>query len=95
MYDIVYSKQARAALRQHPVKRAARILEIFEMIAANPPLHVQASKTLAKACREMPFAAGLLQGDLMGEVLRALPDSREGPRAFMEKRPPRYTGKTR
>ncbi len=36
MYDIVYSKRARAALRQHPAKRAARILEIFEMIAANP-----------------------------------------------------------
>ena len=36
MYDIVYSKQARAALRQHPAKRTARILEIFEMIAANP-----------------------------------------------------------
>ncbi len=36
MYDIVYSKQARAALRQHPAKRAARILEILEMIAADP-----------------------------------------------------------
>ena len=36
MYDIVYSKQARAALRQHPAKRAARILEVLEMIAADP-----------------------------------------------------------
>lgn len=70
-------------------------MEFAEQIAANPPLHVQASKTLAKACREMPFAASLLQGDLMGEVLKRVPDSREGPRAFMEKRKPRYTGKTR
>ncbi len=36
VFDIVYSKQARAALRQHPAKRAVRILEILEMIAANP-----------------------------------------------------------
>ncbi|NQZ99084.1 MAG: enoyl-CoA hydratase/isomerase family protein [Myxococcales bacterium] len=69
--------------------------EYAEQIAANPPLHVQASKTLAKSCREMPFAAGMLQGDLMGEVLRSVPDSQEGPRAFMEKRKPRYTGKIR
>ncbi len=69
--------------------------EYAELIADNPPLHVQASKTLAKSCRDMSFSAGLLQGDLMGEVLKSVPDSQEGPRAFMEKRKPRYTGKTR
>ena len=68
-------------------------MEYAEQIAANPPLHVQASKMLAKHCREMPFAAGLLQGDLMGAVLRRVPDSKEGPRAFLEKRKPDYTGK--
>jgi len=36
VYDIVYSKQARAALRRHSAKRATRILEILEMIATNP-----------------------------------------------------------
>jgi enoyl-CoA hydratase len=68
-------------------------IEFAEMIAANPPLHVQGSKMLAKSCREVPFSAGLLQGDLMGEVLKHVPDSKEGPRAFMEKRKPEYTGK--
>ena len=69
-------------------------MEYAEQIAANPPLHVQGSKMLAKKCREIPFSAGLLQGDLMGEVLKHIPDSKEGPRAFMEKRKPEYTGKT-
>ncbi len=69
-------------------------MEYAEQIAANPPLHVQGSKMLAKKCREIPFSAGLLQGDLMGEVLKHIPDSKEGPRAFMEKRKPQYTGKT-
>ena len=36
VFDIVYSKQARAALRQHPAKCAARILKILEMIAVDP-----------------------------------------------------------
>ena len=69
-------------------------MDYAEQIAANPPLHVQGSKMLAKKCRQIPFSAGLLQGDLMGEVLKHVPDSKEGPRAFMEKRKPEYTGKT-
>jgi hypothetical protein len=32
-------------------------------------------------------------GDLMSEVLKHAPDSKEGPRAFVEKRNPEYGGK--
>lgn len=70
-------------------------MDYAEQIAANPPLHVQGSKMLAKNCREVPFSTSLLQGDLMGEVLKHVPDSKEGPRAFMEKRKPEYTGKVK
>ncbi len=34
-YDIVYTTQARAALRKQPAKRAGRILDIVERIAAD------------------------------------------------------------
>ena len=94
--------EADEALKYGFVNRAVPSEEVLpvanayaEEIAANPPLHVQASKILAKACREIPYSAGFLQGDLMGSLLQTFPDSKEGPRAFLEHRKPVYTGNSR
>mgnify|MGYP001366503610 FL=1 len=62
-------------------------------IAANAPLAVQASKELALRSRDVDTATGLRIEQLMGRLLRETEDGKEGPRAFAEKRPPRFEGR--
>jgi len=62
-------------------------------IAANAPLAVQASKELALRSRDVDTATGLRIEQLMGRLLRETADGKEGPRAFAEKRPPRFEGR--
>jgi enoyl-CoA hydratase len=66
---------------------------IAEEIAANPPLHVQSVKHMAISSRELSPASLAWQGTILSAVLQSVPDSREGPKAFMEKRKAIYTGK--
>ena len=76
-----------------PGKAAEVALELAERIAQNAPLAVAASKQIIRQTRglteEGSWAA---QGPLLGKVFTS-EDAKEGPRAFAEKREPKWTGR--
>jgi enoyl-CoA hydratase len=62
-------------------------------IAANAPLSVQATKeSVVRGLKENMREAYKIESELSGRVFSS-EDAKEGPRAFAEKRPPRWTGK--
>ena len=68
-------------------------LELAERIATNAPLAVAASKQIIRATRGVTEEdAWKLQGPMTGKVFSS-EDAREGPRAFAEKREPRWSGR--
>lgn len=62
-------------------------------LCANAPLAVRAIKELAVRSLSLPLHEGLRLEQAIGTYLRQTDDAKEGPRAFAEKRPPRYTGR--
>jgi enoyl-CoA hydratase len=69
-----------------------KAMEIAEKIAANGPLAVKAIRQSVKANLGMPEQEALrIESQISGPVFTT-DDAQEGPRAFMEKRQPRYTG---
>jgi enoyl-CoA hydratase len=71
----------------------AKALEIAEKIAANGPIAVRAIRKSARACLGKPEQEALrIESEISGPVFQT-EDAREGPRAFMEKRAPRYQGR--
>ena len=70
----------------------ARGLEIAEMIAGNGPLSVAASKASAIETGWLPESeARPIENSYSSKVMSSN-DAKEGMRAFIEKRPPNYTG---
>jgi len=67
-------------------------LDYARRIARNAPLAVQAAKELAIRSREMDRVTGLRVEQLVNRMLQFSDDAKEGPAAFAEKRPPRFTG---
>ena len=67
-------------------------VETARRIASNAPLAVQAAKELAVRAREMPLSAGLRLEQLTNRLLQFSEDASEGPRAFAEKRAPKFRG---
>lgn len=63
-----------------------------QVICDNAPLAVRASKRLALAAVEIREEVWNLNDAAVAEVMRSA-DAREGPLAFAEKRPPRWTGR--
>jgi enoyl-CoA hydratase len=68
-------------------------LELADRIAAMPPLAVRAAKRSVLAAAELPLSAGLRAERKAFFDLFATDDQREGMRAFMDKRPPVWTGR--
>jgi enoyl-CoA hydratase/carnithine racemase len=62
-------------------------------IAANAPLSVRASKALVYAAAERGLQAALDEGERLFESVYRSEDAQEGPRAFREKRAPRWQGR--
>jgi len=74
-------------------KSADVALELAERIARNAPLSVAASKQVMRGTRGLTEEESwAFQGPFMGKVFTS-EDAKEGPRAFAEKREPRWSGK--
>jgi enoyl-CoA hydratase/carnithine racemase len=71
----------------------ARAMDMAKTIAANAPLTVKAARELVYLSSEMGRAAGLRAAHHLFESVYLSEDAQEGPRAFAEKRPPKWTGR--
>jgi enoyl-CoA hydratase len=69
-----------------------RARELADRIAANGPLAVKAIKASVLAAECLPEADAYQREMELGMEVMASNDAREGPKAFLEKRPPNYTG---
>lgn len=70
-----------------------RALQMARDIAANAPLTVQAARELVYLATEMGRSAALRAAQPLFERVYLSQDAQEGPRAFAEKRPPRWQGR--
>jgi enoyl-CoA hydratase len=70
-----------------------RAMATAERIARNGPLAVQAVKRTALAASGLTLSAAYALEDAAKREVLATADAREGPRAFIEKREPRYEGR--
>ena len=70
-----------------------RALQMARTIAAHAPLTVRAARELVYLSTEMGRSAGLRAAQHLFEPVYLSDDAQEGPRAFTEKRPPRWSGR--
>lgn len=68
-------------------------LDMAERIGANAPLAVQLAKLAVCKGLDLPLAEGLRLESTLSESVRQTEDMQEGIKAFLEKRPPRFTGR--
>lgn len=68
-------------------------LRLGAEIAAMPPLAVMAAKEAVNRAEELPLEAGLEHERRLFYLLFSTEDRREGMAAFIEKRPPAWTGR--
>lgn len=71
----------------------AKAMDMARTIAANAPLTVKAARELVYLSGEMGRSAGLRAAQHLFESVYLSEDAQEGPRAFAEKRPPKWTGR--
>jgi enoyl-CoA hydratase len=87
---------ARFGFLNRVVPRAQVLSEaraIAERLVANGPVAVRAIKRSVLACSGRPLPEALEKELEIGFPVFMTEDAREGPRAFKEKRPPRFRGK--
>lgn len=70
-----------------------RAFALAERIARNGPLAVRKLKETVTAASGLPLEQGYALEDETKRIVLGSEDAREGPRAFMEKREPRYVGR--
>jgi enoyl-CoA hydratase len=70
----------------------ARARELADRIARNGPLAVRNIKASVLAADALPEADAYRRESELGMEVMASQDAKEGPRAFLEKRAPNYTG---
>ncbi len=68
-------------------------LELAEAIAGNAPLAVRAARAVLRAAGDLSATEALAFETEQVTRLAATEDAKEGPRAFLEKRPPLFRGK--
>jgi enoyl-CoA hydratase len=90
--DLIDAQQALAYGFVNRVVPAAEVLgcsiDLAERIAANGPLAVRAVKRSVRDCLGHPEVEAMAREITHGGPVFATEDAREGPRAFLEKRPP-------
>lgn len=73
-----------------PERLMPRAEEIAGMIAANAPIAVQGTKAMAHHWRQLAIDESYRMGRWVTRHVWDSEDSKEGPRAFVEKRPPEW-----
>jgi enoyl-CoA hydratase/carnithine racemase len=90
---LLSAEEARAAGFVHEILPAdrieARVREVAETVASHAPLTLRVTK---EAIRRLEETRPLPDGDDLIALIYGSRDFREGVRAFLEKRPPRWTG---
>ena len=76
-----------------PKELLPRATEIAEMIAENAPLAVEGTKAMASHWRQLAVDESYRMGSWVSKVVLSSDDAKEGPRAFVEKRPPEWKGR--
>ena len=66
---------------------------LADVIAANPPLAVSATRRLLRGGEDTDLAAAMQRESEANALLSATDDAREAAHAFLEKRPPVYRGR--
>ena len=93
-FDAAFAYRVGLVNRLVPAGQAmAAALELAETIAANAPLAVQYTLAAARECWNQPDGAGRAFVSARMIALRKTEDFKEGPRAFVEKRAPVWTGR--
>lgn len=72
---------------------AEETMALAQVIVANAPLGVKAGRRITYLATEMGRSAALPLSDLCFEEAYSSEDALEGPRAFRERRPPRWQGR--
>lgn len=85
-YDVGLINRVVPAAELMPAAR-----ELAETICKNGPLAVRTAKEIA--VRSLELEKGFVLERALGARVFASDDAQEGPRAFAEKRPPRFTGR--
>ena len=103
MLELLMTGQALSAKRAYelgfinrlttPERLAEETLAVARTIIANAPLGVQAGRRLTYMAADMGRSASLPAGDLCFAAAYASDDALEGPRAFKERRAPRWQGR--
>ena len=76
-----------------PADLLPRVRAVAEQIAAKAPLAIAAAKRAVREGGDLPQAAGMqLERDLFAQMF-ATRDQKEGMQAFIQKRPPQWTGR--
>jgi len=71
----------------------AEAMRLAQLLATKPPIALKLAKEAVLAVDEMPLTAGIEYERKLFYSLFATEDQREGMRAFLEKRKPRFEGK--
>jgi enoyl-CoA hydratase/carnithine racemase len=75
------------------VELRATAVELARSILANAPLTVRASRQMVHAAAEPSLAYSFARAEQLFEGVYLSADAQEGPRAFLERRPPQWSGK--
>ena len=70
-----------------------RALEVATRICENAPIAVRESRAIAAVAPGLPDADGWRLAEAAWETVLGSEDAKEGPRAFAERRPPRWSGR--